>query len=80
MAETQKPKIDRAIQDKIGRELREMYEALLKQPLRGRLTAPLRAIDEVEASRQRLKETLVAMRSRSPAASNVTPFPKATSA
>jgi hypothetical protein len=57
-----KPKIDRAIQDKIGRELRAMYEELLRQPLPENLTAPLRAIDEVQSSRQRLKEVLEAMR------------------
>jgi hypothetical protein len=79
MAENNKPKIDRAIQDKIGRELRAMYEELVRQPLPERLTAPLRAIDEVQSSRQRLKETLEAMRAQSPMG-NVTPFPKAKSA
>ncbi len=61
-----KPKLDRAIQDKIGRELRAMYEQLLRQPLPENLTAPLRAIDEVQSSRQRLKETLEAVRAPSP--------------
>ena len=44
MSETnnRKPRIDRAIQDKIGRELRAMYEELLRQPLPEHLTAPLR--------------------------------------
>jgi hypothetical protein len=50
-----KLKLDRAIQDKIGRELRAMYAELL-------LTAPLHAIDEVQSSRERLQEALLAMR------------------
>ncbi len=33
MAADSKPKIDRAMQDRIGHELRAMYEELLKQPL-----------------------------------------------
>jgi Anti-sigma factor NepR len=79
MAENNKPKIDRAIQDKMGRELRAMYEELLRQPLPERLIAPLRAIDEVQSSRKRLKETLEAMRAQEPT-TNITPFPKAKSA
>jgi flagellin-specific chaperone FliS len=62
-----KPKLDRAIQDKIGRELRAMYEELLRQPLPENLTAPLRAIDEVHSSRQRLNQALEAMRAASSA-------------
>ncbi len=57
------PKIDRAIQDKIGRELRAMYEELLRQPLPEKLTEPLRALDEVTSARQRLEEAVKAMRS-----------------
>ena len=63
-----KAKISRAIQDKIGRELREMYAELLKQPLPEKLLAPLRALDEVQSSRKRLKETLEAMRAAKRAA------------
>jgi flagellin-specific chaperone FliS len=62
MADNKRPMIDRAIQDKIGRELRAMYEELLRQPLPENLTAPLRALDEVHSSRKRLKEALEAMR------------------
>jgi hypothetical protein len=74
-----RPKIDRAIQDRIGRELRAMYEDLLRQPLPENLTAPLRAIDEVQSSRRRLQEVLQAMRgeSRSLPHTNVTPLPTA---
>jgi hypothetical protein len=36
------PKMSRAIQDRIGKELREMYAELLKQPLPENLIAPLR--------------------------------------
>jgi hypothetical protein len=55
------PKIDRAIQYKIGGELRAMYEELLRQPLPEKLVAPLMAIDEVESSCQRLKAVLETM-------------------
>ena len=61
-----KPKIDRAIQDKIGRELRAMYEELLRQPLPENLIAPLRAYDEVQTKRSKLNEAVEAMR-KSPA-------------
>ena len=59
-----KPKIDRALQDKIGQELRAMYEELLKQPLPEKLTAPLRALDEVRSSHEGLTEAIEAMRSQ----------------
>jgi hypothetical protein len=74
-----KPRIDRVIQDKIGRELRAMYEELLRQPLPENLTAPLRAIEEVQSSQQRLREVLKTMRGESCAVphSNVTPLPTA---
>ena len=72
------PKIDRAIQDKIGRELRAMYEELLRQPLPENLTAPLRVYDEVQTARQRLSEALDAMRATSPAPKvSVTSLPPA---
>jgi Anti-sigma factor NepR len=63
-----KPTIGRANQDKIGRALRAMYEDLLHQPLPENLTAPLRAIDEVQSSRQRLEQALQAMRRANPSA------------
>jgi Anti-sigma factor NepR len=44
------PKIGRAIQDQIGRELRAMYEELLRQPLPEHLVAPLRASSDVPAA------------------------------
>jgi hypothetical protein len=57
-----KPTIGRANQDRIGRALRAMYEELLHQPLPENLLAPLRALDEVQSSRRRLKQALAAMR------------------
>jgi hypothetical protein len=68
--------MDRAIQDKIGRELRALYEDLLRQPLPENLTAPLRAIDEVQSSQQRLREVLKTVRgdSCSVPLSNVRPL------
>ena len=62
MAEDSKPKIDRAMQDKIGQELRAMYEELLRQPLPEKLTAPLRALDKVHSSHEALNDTIEAMR------------------
>jgi hypothetical protein len=61
-----KPKIERVVQDKIGRELRAMYEELLRQPLPENLTAPLRALSEVQASRSRLRQTLEDLREAAP--------------
>ena len=76
-----KPRISLAIQDKIGRELRAMYEELLKQPLPEKLTAPLRAMEEVQASREQLRETLDSMRQVTPAhTGSTTPSRKARSA
>jgi hypothetical protein len=63
MAADSKPTIDRAMQDKIGQELRAMYEELLKQPLPEKLTAPLRALNEVQSSQEGLNEAIEAMRS-----------------
>ena len=60
------PKIDRPVQDRIGRELRKLYEDLLRQPLPEKLVAPLRAFDEVQTARQRLQEAVQAMRRVSP--------------
>ena len=57
-----KPKIDRPIQDRIGRELRAMYEELLRQPLPDNLLAPLRASDAVHTARSQLEEAVQAMR------------------
>ncbi len=76
------PKMDRAIQDKIGRELRSFYEELLRQPLPEKLTAPLGALHEVQTARQRLEEAVQAMRNvaasatpgvAAPAAANAPP-------
>jgi hypothetical protein len=53
-----KPTIGRANQSKIGCALRAMYEDFLHQPLPANLTAPLRAIDEVQSSRERLDAKL----------------------
>jgi hypothetical protein len=71
-----KAKKDRAIRDKIGRELRAMYEDLLRQPVPENLTAPLRAIDEVQSSEHRFREPLKAVggESRAVPPSNVTPL------
>jgi hypothetical protein len=71
-----KPRMDRAIQDKIGRELRALYEDLLRQPLPENLTAPLRAIDEVQSSQHRLREALKTVRGESSSVPppNVTPL------
>jgi paraquat-inducible protein B len=63
-----KPTIGRASQDKIGRALRAIYEELLHQPLPENLTAPLRAIDEVQSSRERLEQALQGMRRVVPSA------------
>jgi Anti-sigma factor NepR len=62
MAAHNKPKIDRVMQNKIGQELRAMYEELLKQPLPEKLTAPLRTLDEVQSSNQGLTEAIDPMR------------------
>jgi Anti-sigma factor NepR len=62
MTEDSKPKIDRIMQNKIGQELRAMYEELLKQPLPEKLTAPLRALDEGQSSNQGLTEAIDPMR------------------
>jgi flagellin-specific chaperone FliS len=69
-----KPTIGRANQDKMGRALRAMYEDLLHQLLPENLTAPLRAIGEVQSSRARLEQALQAMRRVSPSATT-TPSP-----
>jgi hypothetical protein len=52
-----KAKINRPIQDKIGRELRALYEELLRQPLPEHLIAPLRSLDH-EAALRDLSETI----------------------
>ena len=61
MATDSKPKIDRPMQDKIGQELRAMYEELLRQPLPKKLTAPLRALNEVQSSQEALNDTIEEM-------------------
>jgi hypothetical protein len=57
-----RPKIDRTIQDRIGRELRAMYEELLRQPLPENLLEPLRTSDAVHATRSKLEEAVQGMR------------------
>jgi Anti-sigma factor NepR len=72
------PKITRAIQDRIGRELRDMYAELLRQPLPDNLIAPLHA-SAVPSPR----DVVAGLRSESPAASDATltaSLPKAKSA
>jgi hypothetical protein len=71
-----KPTIGRANQDKIGRALRAMYEDILHQPLPEKLTLPLRAIDEVQSSRQRLEQALQAMRRGPSATRSSSPSPQ----
>jgi len=63
------PKITRAVQDRIGRELRAMYEELLKQPLPENLIAPLRGPSQVPAPLERLEAAMSEMRG-SPASGN----------
>jgi Anti-sigma factor NepR len=43
---TTKAQLERAAQDRIGRQLRTMYSALVRQPLPEKLLATLRAIDD----------------------------------
>jgi hypothetical protein len=64
---------DRAIQDRIGKELREMYADLLKQALPENLIAPLRASDELQAARQNLGGSVTAMRENAEHRSNTQP-------
>ena len=76
------PKITRAIQDRIGRELRDMYAELLRQPLPDNLIAPLHA-SAVPSPRDVLEGAIAVLRSESPAASDATltaSLPKAKSA
>jgi Anti-sigma factor NepR len=56
------PKMSRAVQDRIGRELRAMYEELLKQPLPEDLIAPLRAPTELQTPVERLESAISGMR------------------
>jgi hypothetical protein len=60
----------RAVQDRIGRELRAMYEELLKQPLPENLIAPFRAPTQLQAPLERLHSALSEMRGGSPASGN----------
>ena len=62
MAKDNGPKLDRAMQDKIGDELRTMYEELLKQPLPEKLTAPLQILAESRSLQQALAEPIDAIR------------------
>ncbi len=60
MAKDSKPKIDRPMQDKIGQELRAMYEELLRQPLPDKLTSALRALNDVQSSQESLNDAIEA--------------------
>jgi hypothetical protein len=52
-ARAAKPKLDRAIQERIGRELRAMYDDLLRQPLPPHLLASIDALaDEPTSPRE----------------------------
>ena len=76
------PGITRAIQDRIRRELRDMYAELLRQPLPDNLTAPLRASAGL-SPRDVLEGAVTVLRSESPASSDATltaSLPKAKSA
>jgi Anti-sigma factor NepR len=63
---TNRPKMARAVQDRIGRELRAMYEELLKQPLPEDLIAPLRAPTQLQAPLERLQAVMSDIRGGSP--------------
>jgi Anti-sigma factor NepR len=53
-----KAQVDRAAQDRIGRQLRAMYSDLAKQPVPEKLLATLRAFEEAEDALPPLAETL----------------------
>jgi len=52
------PSMSRAIQDRIGKELREMYADLLRQPLPENLVAPLRSIGDATSPERRLEQSV----------------------
>jgi hypothetical protein len=60
------PKMSRAVQDRIGRELRAMYEELLKQPLPENLIASLRAPTRLQAPLERLERAMSETRGSPP--------------
>ncbi len=60
------PKMSRAIQDRIGKELREMYAELLRQPLPENLIAPLRPTDDANERLERVVSITPASNSVSP--------------
>jgi flagellin-specific chaperone FliS len=62
-----KQNIGRAIRAKIGRELRTLYQDLVRERLPENLLARVRALDEVLSSRQRVKEAFKKMRGVRPA-------------
>jgi hypothetical protein len=53
-----KAQVERAAQDRIGRQLRTMYSALVRQPLPEKLLATLRAIDDAEKGSSQSDEPL----------------------
>jgi hypothetical protein len=50
------PKMSRAVQDRIGKELREMYAELLRQALPENLIAPLRSTGDATIPERRLEQ------------------------
>jgi hypothetical protein len=56
--------LDRATQDRIGRELRVMFAEPLRQPLPDRLLGALRAIEEAEEAVTRVEGPTVATLAR----------------
>ena len=56
------PAIDRYSQDRIGRELRTIYEPFVQEPLPDAFLVLLRAWENAEASRYRLKQAIEILR------------------
>ena len=57
-----KPAIDRYSQDRIGRELRATYQPFVEEPLPETFLVLLRAWENAEASRYRLKQAIDILR------------------
>jgi hypothetical protein len=56
------PTIGRHGQDRIGRELRAMYDDLVELPLPDEVLALLGALDEFESAKHRLKQSVQTLR------------------
>ena len=54
-----KPTIGRHAQDRIGRELRAMYDEVLREPLPEDLASVVRALQETEVAKHRLKAAVL---------------------